>query len=706
MRVLAVDRTEASVAAVWQDRRLRPARHAQRAVVLRAAVDEASRARGRRRRTGGPAAPQHRCRHRLPRDPGPFDPQVEARASARLEEPHLERVLARGERREALDLGHPVQSVVVRDERAIDEQLRAVVALDRQGPQPVRRDLEPACKQRAHVVGARRVGEVARGARVGERRHRGVQVRSERGEVGQRGRRGKRVVLGREPRERARDGGRSLERKLGARRAVELAGAVARVHLRPACGRAGRLDVRGAEAAAVADHEEPAVRGAVEAGRGDEPVDVGMHLLGDDVPVRDLRERCSAVGRGVHVVAARDHEARVRRMHPQRARVPARAARARHGDDGEVVPAIRALPDLAAIEGAHRVDDARVAWRIAELETVAEARDLGQPAGVRPGRSAVGRVDRAVHPLRGVVEQVRDGEVSVGGVEVDVERALAPSRVGPGRAAVGRALDAAIALRRKDDLRIRGRDRDAIDRVPSVGRGELRPRVAAVDRLVDAVAAERVAVELPLARAGVEDVRIRRVDRERAYRERRQPVPQRGPGRAAIGRAPHAAAHAARPHALRIGRIDDERARAAADIRRTVLLPGLARCDGAFALFESPCEVLLALLPAALDRSAGHAPALVGPCEPSPLDRLVGARRAREVRLGRRAHGHRDLRARGDGQHGQERQGAAVRHARNLAVPPNRTRMVARESAHARGSRTVRGVRETNDARAGCARAS
>ena len=75
----------------------------------------------------------------------------------------------------------------------------------------------------------------------------------------------------------------------------------------------------------------------------------------------------------------------------------------------------------------------------------------------------------------------------------------------------------------------------------AVAQAEVRPRLAGVGGLVDAVAGREVGALQPFAAADVDDVRVRRRDRDRADRAGRLVVEDRRPGAAVVGRLPHAA---------------------------------------------------------------------------------------------------------------------------------------------------------------------
>ena len=95
---------------------------------------------------------------------------------------------------------------------------------------------------------------------------------------------------------------------------------------------------------------------------------------------------------------------------------------------------------------------------------------------------------------------------------------------------------------------------------------ELRPGGAAVAALEDAGAANRIAVVVALAGAGVHHRGRRRIDRQRRDREHRHEIVQRRPARAAVCRLPDAAADAAGKHGGRRCGTDGQRSDPSADV--------------------------------------------------------------------------------------------------------------------------------------------
>ena len=184
----------------------------------------------------------------------------------------------------------------------------------------------------------------------------------------------------------------------------------------------------------------------------------------------------------------------------------------------------------------------------------------------RPGLAAVGRTVQAAAgsgirrevrqprivadlPGRGIddvgVGRIR-GEIDGAGVGVDEQRAL------PGLAAVIAAEHAAFAVRaeivaERRDQHVTGIARVDQDRadVARCLEPDVRPGLAAVGCLVDAVAGADIVARGDLAGADVDRVRLARRDGERTDVRGRHRVEHRMPGRAGVGRLPHAAAGSA-----------------------------------------------------------------------------------------------------------------------------------------------------------------
>ncbi len=292
------------------------------------------------------------------------------------------------------------------------------------------------------------------------------------------------------------------------------------------------------------------------------------------VPFADLRER----GAGV----LGDHQEDVHRVDAPRL--------LRIGDDLVVV--LRAardvgallLPALAAVGRAeeaalalgrldHGVDP--VGSRRSHRQADAAELDLGQTRGdLAPAPAAVGGlVDRR---LRAAVDQGPDvAPALVGGgvdgvgivrVEGDVRHAGVVrdrEHLRPVGAAVGRLVEAAIAARAPerplggdpDDVGVARVDQDPADVLRAL-QSDILPALAAVDRLVDAVAVGHRALRVVLAAADPDGERVVRIDRHRADRERPLAVEDRRPGGAGVLGRPDAARGDRDDPAKRLGRVD------------------------------------------------------------------------------------------------------------------------------------------------------
>src|SRR6185503_20292601 len=116
---------------------------------------------------------------------------------------------------------------------------------------------------------------------------------------------------------------------------------------------------------------------------------------------------------------------------------------------------------------------------------------------------------------------------------------------------------------------------DAAD-LHRLAQAEVRPRLAGVARAVDAVAVGHVAADAALAHAGVNDVRVRGGDRQRADRARLHlPVGHRRPARPAVRGLEDAAARGAHVEDLRLTG-DAGHRRDAAAAERADLAPRVA----------------------------------------------------------------------------------------------------------------------------------
>ena len=146
----------------------------------------------------------------------------------------------------------------------------------------------------------------------------------------------------------------------------------------------------------------------------------------------------------------------------------------------------------------------------------------------------------------------------------------------PRLAAVGRLVDAAIAargpersLRRDvDDVRVARVDLDVAE-VLGVRQAGSRPGLAAVRRLVDAVAEHRAPRIRVLAGAEPDDVRVLRIDLDAAEVERSAAIEDRRERDAPVHAFPQAARRRRDPVDARVLRVDVEVRDAAGDDRRT-----------------------------------------------------------------------------------------------------------------------------------------
>ena len=155
----------------------------------------------------------------------------------------------------------------------------------------------------------------------------------------------------------------------------------------------------------------------------------------------------------------------------------------------------------------------------------------------------------------------------------------------PRAAAVNRLVEAAFAARRpqralrRDEHRVAvfGTDDDAADVLGGL-EADVGPRTAAVVALVHAVAVRDRALRIPLAGADPHDVRPLRIDRHPSDRKRSLSVEDRLPRRAAVGRLPDAARRGADVDDALVRRIDGDRHHAARGHRRTDR-PGFEPCE-------------------------------------------------------------------------------------------------------------------------------
>src|SRR5437763_7862827 len=123
------------------------------------------------------------------------------------------------------------------------------------------------------------------------------------------------------------------------------------------------------------------------------------------------------------------------------------------------------------------------------------------------------------------------------------------------------------------------------------GRGEQRPRLPAVGCPVNSHAGIRIRREVRLAGAAIDDLRIRRMNRERADVQHVLRMPESFPTPPRIRALPDASASRARPDIVRLRRIANQTRDSSAHIRRPDAFPlrvSRRRCEfllspGAFA---------------------------------------------------------------------------------------------------------------------------
>ena len=257
--------------------------------------------------------------------------------------------------------------------------------------------------------------------------------------------------------------------------------------------------------------------------------------------------------------------------------------------DAQVAPAVeRAVDPEDRPRGA---DDQRVdPRRIGGCDRQAD------PADVGPGRQArrelapvVPAVGREVHAARGtaVVGLVpraaalphrSEDPVRVLRVDRDVDRprvVLQVENLAPVRAAVDRAVEPAMLVQivqpadrgDEDPVRIDRIDGELAD-AAHLGQPEIAPAGSPVDRAQDALAVVGVAAAGLLAGADVDDVRVRRMGRDRADRERGLVGIGRRPGRSAVFGEEDAAFGRTEPDPVVVVRVDGERGDPSADVHR------------------------------------------------------------------------------------------------------------------------------------------
>ncbi len=158
-------------------------------------------------------------------------------------------------------------------------------------------------------------------------------------------------------------------------------------------------------------------------------------------------------------------------------------------------------------------------------------------------------------------------------------RVVDEEHLAPMRATVGRFEDAAVGIvcidvphrGRIHDVRVARIDDDLSDRVrvPQTG---VAPGLAGIGRLVDTVARNKRVADIRLARTGINDIRVRRRDRQRANAIGSVELAVRNvrPGEAVVCRAPYAAVDTAEIERKRRAGHGIDRNRASPDSRTDV----------------------------------------------------------------------------------------------------------------------------------------
>src|SRR4026207_770327 len=163
--------------------------------------------------------------------------------------------------------------------------------------------------------------------------------------------------------------------------------------------------------------------------------------------------------------------------------------------------AVRRLVELTRTVIDSRIDNGRIAARISNFDAVAD--DTG---GRVPGDTAISGIAHRTGIARG------NGKISISRMEIDVEHGGRSRSTAPGIPSVS-AAPTSCASCRQNDLAVDWTDRQAVNVKPlrRCGRRELVPSGSAVSGLEDSSAADRVAVEVALARPNVKDVWISRI---------------------------------------------------------------------------------------------------------------------------------------------------------------------------------------------------
>src|SRR5262249_6499516 len=185
------------------------------------------------------------------------------------------------------------------------------------------------------------------------------------------------------------------------------------------------------------------------------------------------------------------------------------------------------------------------------------------------------------------VERVRlgggDGDIDAAGVLRPVQRMLPrlAALAGPGPAALPAPRPEVTDRCAVSHVRILRVDDDAAD-VVRVAQAHVRPGLAGVGGLVDAVAPGDGVARVALAGADPDHVRVRRRHRHVAHAEGALPVEDRDPGVAVVGRLPQAAGRRGDVHDLRVALDDGDVHDAAAHVGRADVADRQAVDEGLF----------------------------------------------------------------------------------------------------------------------------
>ena len=336
----------------------------------------------------------------------------------------------------------------------------------------------------------------------------------------------------------------------------------------------GRLVVPGAPGLPAVHADDGALVGAEDHAARIGRIDPQLVVIVAARRALQRQERLSRVGRPVQRHVAGIDRVRILRIHRHAAEVPAALpdppvrARARPGR-----AAVRGGVEAAFLRVHERVYPARVARSKRDPDATEILRGEA-PRDRLPGVAAVlGAVEAAARPVRGRVRvpgrpprlpERGEDRPRVGRVEGEIDRArvlVLEENARPAPAAVLRAEDPALGVRPVRVAERRDVDEVGVARIhddpPDLPRGletDVRPGLAPVRRAIHAVAVRDVRAHVGLARADVEDARVRGRDGDRADRRDRLAVEDRLPRAARVLGLPDAAADGAEVEVIRLPR--------------------------------------------------------------------------------------------------------------------------------------------------------